>query len=244
MTRPDFRRRSDQPELMDQPCDYATFSACLQDLGSVNRLTLAHRPTLAFLDRLRRLGRFKTKRPVRILDVGSGYGDLLRAVDRWADRHRLSIALTGLDLSPWSAAAASNSTPSARPITWVTANVFDYKCDADIIVSSLFTHHLSDVELVRFLAWMERNASVAWFVNDLHRHRVAHMGFRWLASAMRWHRFVRHDGPVSIERAFTPQEWRAYLTKAGLSQAQVEVQGRFPFRLCVQRVRNGSCTRP
>ena len=44
------RRHAD--ELMDDPAlDAATYHAVLADLARVNRLTLAHRPTLAFLDR-------------------------------------------------------------------------------------------------------------------------------------------------------------------------------------------------
>ncbi|MBW3560758.1 MAG: hypothetical protein KY449_13555, partial [Proteobacteria bacterium] len=81
----DFSRRSGETELMDaEDVDYTTFRDCLRDLAKVNVVTLGHRPTLAFLEALRRKGRFKRGEAVRILDVGCGYGDLLRAVDRWA----------------------------------------------------------------------------------------------------------------------------------------------------------------
>jgi SAM-dependent methyltransferase len=231
---PDFARRSDQPELMDQPCDFDTFRDCLEDLASVNRLTLAHRPTFDFLERLRREERLS--QPVTIVDVGSGYGDLLRKIARWSSRRRLSVRLTGLDLSPWSARAAA-ALPSSRPIAWATANVFDYRGAADVVVSSLFTHHLSDAEIIAFLRWMEEVATVGWFVNDLHRHPFPYYGFGLLARVMRWHRFVQHDGPVSIARAFTASDWRGYIAAAGLPEDQVELRWRFPFRLCVGRVR-------
>ena len=52
---------------------------------------------------------------------------------------------------------------------------------------------------------------------------------------MGWHRIVRLDGHTSIARSFRPDEWRALLEREGLGQARV--RRRFPFRLCVERLR-------
>ena len=80
----DFTRRADAPEFMDAPdVDLATFRGCLVDLAKVNRLTLAYRPTLAFLTRLHAAGLWPQDRPAVILDVGCGYGDMLREVARY-----------------------------------------------------------------------------------------------------------------------------------------------------------------
>jgi SAM-dependent methyltransferase len=221
----------------DDTVDYATLRACLVDLAKVNRWTLAHGPTLAFLSGLERRGLWPKDRPLRLLDVGSGYGDLIRTVDRWAARRGLAIDLTGIDLSPWSERAAAEATPPGRPITWVTADVFDDMGPADIITSSLFTHHLPDAMIVRFLRIMETRAQIGWFINDLHRHPAPYAGFVLLSKLMGWHPFVQHDGPVSIARAFTAADWRALIAEAGLSSDTVRVAWRFPFRLCVSRVK-------
>jgi SAM-dependent methyltransferase len=233
---PDLTRRSDAAELMDGPCDFETFRGCLKDLARANTLTLTHRPTIAFLDRLRRSGRIAPGQTTRIVDVGSGYGDLLRLIDRWGAKHGLSLDLVGVDLNPWSARSAVQATSVDRPIRWLTANVFDYQEPCDVVVSSLFTHHLKDAELIRFLSWMEAHARVGWFINDLHRHPFSYYGFGLLARVMRWHRFVQHDGPVSIARAFSRDDWLRLLAASGLAGV-AEVHRRFPFRLCVSRVR-------
>lgn len=222
-----------------QDTDYETFRDCLQDLARVNVLSMGYRPTLTFLERLRRRGRLDLGRPVEILDAGSGYGDALRAVDAWAARHGIAVRLTGVDLNPWSARAAAEATGEGRPIRWITADIFDHDEGADIILSSLFTHHLDDAQLVRFLRWMEERARVGWFVNDLHRHALPHSTFGPLASALRFHRFVRHDGPVSFARAFVPEDWRRLLSEAGVPEGEAEVRRWFPFRLCVARERPG-----
>ncbi|HTI67966.1 MAG TPA: methyltransferase domain-containing protein [Caulobacteraceae bacterium] len=233
----DFSRRSAEAELMDaDDTPYETFRGCLRDLAQVNVVTLAHGPTLAFLERLRKAGRLDLGRPVGIVDAGAGYGDMLRAVGRWAARRNVPVRLTGVDLNPWSAKAAAEIDP-ASPIRWLTGDVFAYDEPCDLVVSSLFTHHLTDDQLVRFLTWMERTAAVGWFVNDLHRHPFPFYGFRLLAAAMRWHPFVRHDGPVSIARAFSAADWRSLIDRAGLSPAGVKVRWRFPFRLCVARLK-------
>ncbi|MDB5458935.1 MAG: methyltransferase protein [Caulobacteraceae bacterium] len=232
---PDFASRAHTPELMDgDDVDFETFHGCLADLAKVNRLTLAYRPTLAFLNRLRREGRWPADRPLEILDVGSGYGDMLRVIRRWAARRGLAVRLTGLDRNPWSQRSAEQARGSAG-IRWLTEDLFDHQGGTDVVLSSLFTHHLDDASLIRFVEWQETNARIGWFVNDLLRHPFSYHGFTLLARLMRWHPFVQHDGPVSISRAFSRRDWTEVLVKAGARHARIEPW--FPFRLCVSRVR-------
>lgn len=211
--------------------------ACLIDLARVNQLTLAYRPTLAFFDRLRAAGRLR--RRIEVIDVGSGYGDMLRRIDRWADRHGVDVSLTGVDLQPWSRRAAAEATPRSRKIEWVTADAFTYAParGVDVIVSSQFTHHLPDPLVARFLAWMEGTARLGWFVSDLHRHPLPYHFFRRFAKVARFHRFVQHDGPVSITRAFVASDWRRLVALAGLDPSAVDIRWTVPFRLTVGRIK-------
>ena len=231
----DFTRRADAPEFMDAPdVDLATFRGCLVDLAKVNRLTLAYRPTLAFLTRLHAAGLWPQDRPAVILDVGCGYGDMLREVARWARARSLDVRLIGLDRNPHAGDVAERVRGS-QGIQWLAEDLFAHAGGADIVLSSLFAHHLDDQALVRFLEWQEVNARLGWFVNDLERHPVSYYGFSILSRLMAWHPFVRHDGPVSIRRAFRPDDWARLLAEAGVRGARVEAW--FPFRLCVSRVR-------
>ena len=235
MTTMDLSKRSTMTELMDtESVSFEEFRACLVDLASVNVLTLAHGPTLAFLDRVADAG-LPVDRPLEIVDVGSGYGDLLRKIDVWARKRGIAVSLTGVDLNPWSARAAAAATLPGRPIKWVTADAFAYEPPSgiDVVVSSLFTHHLSDRLVARFLAWMDESARIGWFVNDLHRHPLPYHFFRHWARLAHWHRFVQHDGPVSIARAFDEADWRRLLGDAGVDSNTVEIRWRFPFRVTV-----------
>jgi len=231
----DFGRRAKMLERMDDPTvDFETWRACLVDLAKVNRMTLAYRPTLGFLRRVLDQGLWPRDRPCVILDVGSGYADTLRQVGRWAKANSLDVRLQALDLNPWSEKAAERAEGSAA-ITFISEDLFDHQGGADIVLSSLFTHHLDNEQVVRFLEWQEVNARIGWFINDLLRHPFSYYSFSLLSRLMLWHPFVIHDGPVSIRRAFRREDWTRLLAKAGVREAKIEPW--FPFRLCVSRVR-------
>ena len=210
---------------------------CLTDLSAVNALTLAHRPTLAWLARA--LADARPGARFTLLDVGYGQGDLLRAVAAWAKRRGLNAGLVGIDLHPGSEATARAATAAGVAIEYRTADVFGFEPDRpiDLVVSSLFTHHLDDRAVPAFLGFMERTAQRGWFVNDLHRHALAYYGFRALARLAGWHPIVRYDGAVSVARSFRREDWERAAAAAGLDPAAVAINRRFPFRLCVGRLK-------
>lgn len=224
--------RSHAEEAMDDPALGAdVYAAVLRDLAQVNTVTMAARPTLAFLDSVIRPGE-----RLKLLDVGYGDGDMLRRIARWAAKRGVRAELVGIDLNPRSEAIARADTSPALPITYRTGDYADWAGDGwDVIVSSLVAHHMTHEQLVAFLRFMEAETARGWFVNDLHRHRFAHRGYPLLATLMRWHPIVRADGTLSIARSYRPGEWPAILSEAGVEGAQV--RRRFPFRLCVERRR-------
>lgn len=226
------------PELMDSDCSYEDFRDCLHSLEQVNRCLMGYRPTLAWLNQacLDRLPR-EPHEPVHIVDVGSGGGDLLRQLAGWARRRGMAVQLTGIDLNPYAARAAAESTREELGITWVTGNALMYqpKKPVDIVVSSLMTHHLEDEEIIAYLRWMEATAQAGWFINDLERSERASRTFKWLAVVVGWHRFVRHDGPVSFRRAFRQEDWARLLATAEIPREAVTIEHWRPGRLCVGR---------
>lgn len=224
--------RADAEELMDDPAlDAETYTAVLCDLARVNTLTLARRPTLNFLSRT-----IGSRAKFKLLDVGFGDGDMLRAIARWARARGVAAELVGIDLNPRSVAAARAATPPDLAIDYRAGDYADLAGEGwDVVISSLVAHHMTRVELVRFLRFMEREAAAGWLVNDLHRHALAYWGWPLLARLMRWHPIVRHDGRLSIARAYRRAEWPPLLAEAGVEGARVYRQ--FPFRLCVAKRR-------
>ena len=142
----------------------------------------------------------------------------------------------GIDLNPRSAAIARADTPGGQPIDYRTGDYADLAGEGwDMIVSSLVAHHMTHAQLIAFLRFMDAEARIGWFVNDLHRHSFAHKGYPVLATLMRWHAIVRADGTLSIARSYRPREWPPILAEAGITGAMVSRV--FPFRLCVSKIR-------
>lgn len=229
----DLSRRVRRAERMDDPdLDPAIYAAVLGDLARVNAWTLAHRATLAWLGRVA-----ADRRRLRLLDVGFGQGDMLRAIAKWAQRRGIAADLVGVDLNPNSEAIARAATPAGLPIDYRTGDYRDLAGPFDFIVSSLVAHHMSDDELDSFLRFMEARAELGWFLNDLHRLAISYHGFGLLGRILRVHHIVREDGQISIARSFREDDWRAILNRAGLPEGTTRIVRRFPFRLCLERRR-------
>lgn len=225
-------RRELIPEWMDAGrLGAVELETCLRHIAAINRLSGAYRPTLAWLSRLSR-----PNRPLRLLDIGCGYGDMARRIARWAEGQGRALEILAADLNPRAVRVARAATPPGLPISYACADVFALEEPQDVIISSLFAHHLDHDGVVRFLRWMEAHAAQGWFVNDLHRHALPYRVARLAAAALPVSPIVAHDAPVSVARAFTPADWRRYLDEAGLED-RARLEWFMPFRLCVGRIK-------
>jgi SAM-dependent methyltransferase len=221
---------------MDEPCSREVLRSCLRDIARTNRWTFAYRPLLHWLDAVNAsFPHFD--QPLRILDAGCGYGDGLRRIEQWAKSRNIAVDLIGLDLNPDATAIAADASPATSKIQWITSDILTYSPahPPHLVVSSLFTHHLSTNHIIQYLGWMEIHAQLGWFINDLSRAPIPYHVFRAFSWLMRLHHFVQYDGPVSIARAFVPADWESMCAAAGLVNGSVRIQAFKPARLCVAR---------
>lgn len=231
MAGPWLSARSAAAEWMDDAAQTETaFRSALRDLEFLNRISFGYRPTLRFLDAVVARSGAKT---LSVLDVGAGGGDMLRRIAAWGAARGIAVELTGLDRSPAALAAAR---AAGTPGQWITTDLFDLPAEArfDVVISALFTHHLPDPDLVRFLGWMERHARLGWMINDLHRHAIPWCAL-WVGTrAMRLDPMVVHDSTVSVARAFTRADWRRLTAEAGVT---ARIAWQLPFRWAVSSTR-------
>ncbi|WP_424134332.1 methyltransferase domain-containing protein [Roseomonas chloroacetimidivorans] len=224
-----LRARSTAPEIMDDAAqDFTAFSSALRDLERINRMSLAYRPTLRWLDALaRRSG----ARRLSVLDVGAGGGDMLARIADWGARRGVALEMAALDRSPHAAAHGHTRHPNL-PVRWITADLFDLDPAErfDVVICALFTHHLEDVTLPRFLRWMEARARQGWLVSDLHRHMLPWVVVWAGVRMLRMDPMVVHDSTVSIARGFSRADWEALIARAGV---RAELRWAFPFRWIV-----------
>ena len=225
-----FSKRSSEIELMDsEPVSFAEFDNCLRHLEWVNIFTLAYLPTYFWL---KKIIAETSQKEISIFDIGSGGGDMLRKIWRWTSKGKIKFLLTGIDINPWSKKSAEALTPSFAPIKFETADIFTLsaKRQPDFIISSLFTHHLDNNSLIKFVRWMDEQAIHGWFINDLHRHPIPYFFIKWITRVIPVNRLVRNDAPVSVARAFTAQELWQIIDAAGIDRARVTIKWFFPFR--------------
>ncbi|MEQ1687461.1 MAG: methyltransferase domain-containing protein [Sphingopyxis sp.] len=228
--------RTMQEEEMDATdLPDAHYARVLGHLSRINRLTLAARPTLAFVRALLNQ-RSADAAPLKILDVGFGHGDMLRAIARLAQRMGHTVELIGVDLNPRSEMCARAATADDMPIRWLTGDYRDLAGQGwDVVISSLVAHHMSSEQRHDFLHFMENETVAGWLVNDLHRKRLSFIGYPALATLAMVDPIVRRDGQLSIARSFSVAEWHCELAAANIQDAHIVRW--FPWRLVVERIK-------
>src|SRR3954470_22529437 len=152
--------RSRQDEQMDAAdLDPAVYEKVLHDLARVNRWTFTAHPVLAYMKRA--IGEAKA---FRLIDVGFGDGDILRAIARWARKRGIAADLVGVDLNEKSVAAAQAATPPDLAIDYCAGDYLDQPGPFDFVISSQVTHHMTDDQLLAFLRHMEAEARMGWLI--------------------------------------------------------------------------------
>jgi hypothetical protein len=156
--------------------------------------------------------------PSTVVDVGTGSGDLIPLIGGWAARHQINLSLWGLDLSARNLAAAE----SPKPLIQADAlNVPFQKNRIDYYISSLLLHHLSPEEVKMMLARTFEAARRGIIMSDLRRGWLPLVAFKLSQPIFACSYLTRHDGAVSIRRAYTPAELTDLAREAGLSNARV-----------------------
>jgi SAM-dependent methyltransferase len=202
-------------EQMDQPgVDPAELHRTLEDLARINRTFGGTRAVLRHLDGLCR-GR---RTPLRLLDVGAGYGDISRAVVRWGRDRGLIVEIAALEPHPVIRGLAARACAGYPEIHVQDGNGLALPFPdggVDVAFASQVLHHLEGDEPVRFLAELYRVARCGVVVSDLRRGAWPVLLTRATLQTMPCSRLIRHDGPMSIRRGFIPQELLDLATTAG-----------------------------
>lgn len=232
----DSARRSAQSEILDGPVETGELAKILSDLARFNGAMMGHWPVLQWLNRATR--NIPTDQPLTLLDIGCGYGDLLRAVRRWANKRGRPVTLIGVDLSPQVIDVARHATPAEDRIDYQAADIFNFTHGhpIDFATTSLVTHHLSDDMIVRFLRWMETHARKGWVIYDLQRSRVPFYFIALAGMVLRLHAVVTYDGRISVARSLTREEWERVIAQAGIASTAVDLRC-FMFRFAIGRLK-------
>jgi 2-polyprenyl-3-methyl-5-hydroxy-6-metoxy-1,4-benzoquinol methylase len=232
-----LNKRASGPELMDD-LTLATdaLRQNLDELETINTWLGGYQPILNALARLRSY--FPKNRPLRVADLGSGGGDTLRHVARWARKNGITADLTGIDANSFMLDYATAKSPQYPEISYRKLDIFSAEFRAqpyDIVMCSLFCHHFSDDELVLMLQQWHQQAQVAVVINDLHRHWLAYHSIKWLTRLLGGSYLVRHDAPLSVARAFRRADWVALLARAGITAYKLRWRWAFRWQVIISQ---------
>lgn len=221
----DLHERRLVAERMDDP--EIDPKSHVQALKGVRRINVVSGPAWAIWPTLRGLA---MEKPIRVLDLACGSGDVAIALARKARRAELAISIEGCDISPTAIHFADETAKRQR----IDARFFplDVLRDElpqgyDVIYSSLFIHHLTTPHVQQLLTNMAAAAPTV-IINDLIRCRTGLVLAYLACNALSLSPVVHFDGPCSVAAAFTIPEIQAVARDAGLSNAVVS--WKWPYR--------------
>lgn len=210
-----FKQRSYQPELLDRnDIPFRDIEQNMRELNTINSLLGGHAITLAGLDQLLQKAHMP-HRELHILEIGCGGGDNLRVIGSHAQKKKLPVRLTGVDINP-ECIAFARSLPDNKGIDFICSDYKDVCVQPDIIFSSLFCHHFNEAQLALMLRWMRSQSRTGFFINDLHRHPLAYHSIRLLTRAFSRSYLVKNDAPLSVRRGFVRRDWQKIFEMAGI----------------------------
>lgn len=204
-----LRQRSNEAELLDaQAIDSGDLGANLRDLARLNRLPGG---VQASADAIARLAGDRPS--LRVVDLGTGGADMPLSF-AWR-----GWAATAIDSHPQVAAAARAATAHEPRVEIIEADcrAVPFGDDAfDVAHSSLLLHHLYPPDAITALREMRRVARVGVVVNDVRRGLLAYVLGAPPVLAFSRSAMTRHDGLVSLRRAYTLRELDQMLDDADL----------------------------
>jgi 2-polyprenyl-3-methyl-5-hydroxy-6-metoxy-1,4-benzoquinol methylase len=224
--KPDFSKRSYEKELLDREgLPFPDIERNMLELDFINTWLGGHAISI------RGLASFvRGRRRLHICEIGCGGGDNLRVLHRWCQKRGIDVRITGIDSNAHCIEVARQRWEGDNAC-WLHSDYREVSFGAekpDILFSSLFCHHFTDPELVGQLQWMERQAQVGWFVNDLQRHPMAWYSIRLLTRWFSASYLVKNDAPLSVLRGFHRKEWEKILHQAGIGA--YSLQWKWAFR--------------
>ncbi|WP_405368485.1 methyltransferase domain-containing protein [Nonlabens sp. Asnod2-A12] len=220
--------RNTDTEWMDNPnLDQVTLQHAVDDINTVNRLLNGFNFTLKAIKK--ELQKYPNK-ALTIVDAGCGDGEMLRFLEK--NLKQENISFLGLDFAARSIEKARLKSEGLSRLRFRESDILkinpaDLKCD--ILISSLTMHHFDDNEIVTFLTKFKEITSKSIIINDLHRHKLAFLFFKYLSPIFIRHEISKHDGLISIASGFKVRDFKKYAKAIGVKNDRLTWKWSFRY---------------
>ncbi len=220
--------RSEEAEIMDD-LDYSgsILHDTLDKLAKINQWLGGNKVTINGLKKV--LQHHPKDKPITIIDLGCGGGDILREVSRFGKENGYQFQLIGIDANQHTVNYATESSKTYDNIEFIAIDIFseNFKnLKYDVVLSTLFLHHFKEDELVSFFKPVLGKTKLGIIVNDLHRHKLAYYLFKLLCTTIK-NKTIIEDGLTSVLRGFKQQELKEISEKIN---ADYQIQWKWAFR--------------
>ncbi len=238
-SRSKLRERNRHDELMDQPgLSEADHFEALRALRRVNLVSGSSTRLWPSIERLAQ--KRSMDRPLRVLDVACGGGDIALNLAQKAKETKLPVVVHGCDISMQAINFATLQAESRE----LNSDFFqrDALADSlpdgyDILTCTLFLHHLEPADATTLLRNLGIMARELVMVDDLIRSRLGYVLALVGCHILSRSHIVHYDGPVSVQGAYTMTEALQLAHSAGLAGATIE--SHWPERFLLTWSRSG-----
>lgn len=205
----------------------------LGELDILNRYLGGHSISMEGIKRLM----VDRQKVYHIVDLGCGSGDVLKYIARWARSNLYTVKLFGVDRNPDAIQYLVKNCSDYPEIKGFVSDYRDYlRTDPkiDIVHCSLFCHHLNNHELLELFMYLKTYASEGFVINDLQRSSIAYYSVWFFTRLLNGSVLSKHDGPISVMRAFTRDELDKLLHEAGLTESSIKWRWAFRYLVLVK----------
>lgn len=228
----DLTERFDHPEIMDtQALPVDVMRGALRFLAVTNRFFGG---TEVVLRRFREWSRaWDPSKTVRVLDVGAGGAEIPVAIARWARAQGFKVHVTAIDLIEEAAQVARENARGVNDVSIQRRDLFDINPAQerfDYVIASLLLHHIPPAQSVRLLKTFDALATRGVLISDLYRSSMSYAAVTAI-SYLIGNAVVRHDGPLSVRRAFRVEELSSLAEEAGLPYLMARLEPWFRVSL-------------
>lgn len=170
--------------------------------------------------------------PLTLLDLATGSAGIPCAILRWARKRHLQVQILALDRSQRNLRQAAAMHGPAPGLHLLSADALAPPFPSgriDYIISSLFLHHLRPGQVIDLLGWCAARAACGLVLSDLTRGWLPYWAFLLGRPVFARNWLTRHDGALSVRRAYTPAELASLARAAGLEGFRIYTH--FPWRM-------------
>jgi 2-polyprenyl-3-methyl-5-hydroxy-6-metoxy-1,4-benzoquinol methylase len=222
-----LHHRSYDKELLDAPdIPRKDLYQNLAELDIINTYLGGHNVSLLGIKKvLKQLNQPE----IKILDIGCGGGDNLRAIEKKIKQQSVSLVLKGVDLKKDCIEYAQSKMNAASSTRFECC---DYRESIDkewldIVHAALFFHHFEEKEIISFIKTVSSKKRYI-IINDLERNPIAYFAIKILTKIFSKSYLVKHDAPLSVARGFKKIEWEKMIKEAGIKN--YKISNRWAFR--------------